>query len=105
MRCVPLKLSFPRAKNLDISLVSRNASSLMAIDSYSPRSILQAALHSAKNAVFFDNRHNYGDAIGAYRDACELLRQVMKVNLGEEDKAKMEAIVHESLNDSQQSDG
>ena len=99
MRRVSLKLSLPRATSIDISVVPRHASSLMAIDSYSPRSILKAALNSAKNAVFFDNRHNYGDAIGAYRDACELLRQVMKVNLGEEDKAKMESIVH--LDDSE----
>ena len=55
--------------------------------------ILSEALHMANNAVFFDDRQNYEDAIRAYGDSCGLLGQVMKTTLGEEDRCRLEAIV------------
>ena len=100
MRPVSVKLLLLRATNCAVSIVPRYASSLMATYSYSSRSILEEALHTANNAVFFDNRHNYGDAMRAYGEAYALLGQVKKASLSEGDRAKLEDIVrvpHDSL--------
>lgn len=65
----------------------------MASDNCNARSLLKTALHKANNAVFFDYRQNFNDAIRAYGDACAILGQVKRVTLNEEDGAKLEAIV------------
>lgn len=59
----------------------------------SKKEILSEALHKARNAVFFDDRGNYKDAIRAYGDTCALLGQVMRTTLESEDRNKVEAIV------------
>ena len=59
----------------------------------SSREILREALHKAKNAVFFDDRRYYADAIRAYGDSCTLLALVMKRPLESVDREKVEAIV------------
>lgn len=59
----------------------------------SKREILSEALHKANNAVFFDDRGNYLDAIRAYGDSCALLGQVMRTTLENVDREKVEAIV------------
>lgn len=68
---------------------------------YSPRDsqkeILSEALHKANNAVFFDDRGNYLDAIRAYGDSCALLGQVMRTTLESVDREKVEAIVSRVL--------
>lgn len=66
---------------------------MMSSNNYSARFVLETALHRANNAVFFDYRQNYGDAIRVYGETCALLGQVKKGGLREEDKAKLEAIV------------
>lgn len=58
----------------------------------SKREILSEALHKANNAVFFDDRRNYADAIRAYGDSCALLGQVMRTTLESVDREKVEAI-------------
>ena len=59
--------------------------------------ILSEALHKAKNAVFFDDRGFYADAIRAYGDSCALLGKVMGKRLESEDREKVEAIVSKVL--------
>ena len=59
----------------------------------SRRKVLKEALHKAKNAVFFDDRGYYADAIRAYGDSCALLGQVLKKPLESVDREKVEAIV------------
>ena len=61
------------------------------------REILSEALHKANNAVFFDDRGNYADAIRAYGDSCALLGQVMRTTLQTMDRDKVEAIVSSLL--------
>lgn len=63
----------------------------------SKKGILKEALHKAKNAVFFDDRGNYVDAIRAYGDSCALLGQVMRKPLESEEREKVEAIVSKVL--------
>ena len=55
--------------------------------------ILSEALHKARNAVFFDERGNYADAIRAYGESCALLGKVMGKPLKSLDREKVEAIV------------
>ena len=59
--------------------------------------LLEEALHKAKNAVFFDDRGYYADAIRAYGGSCALLGQVMKKSLESVDRETVEAIVSEVL--------
>lgn len=59
----------------------------------SKREILSEALHKARNAVFFDDRGNYSDAIRAYGDCCALLGRVMRKDLESVDRDKVETIV------------
>ena len=59
----------------------------------SRRFLLEEALHKANNAVFFDRRHNFQDAIRAYGAALGLLNQVTNMSLEEMDKRKLEVIV------------
>ena len=59
----------------------------------SKKILLSEALHKARNAVFFDDRGNYADAIRAYGASCALLRQVMRKPLETMDREKVEAIV------------
>ena len=63
----------------------------------SRKGILEEALHKAKNAVFFDDRGYYADAIRAYGDSCALLGQVLKKSLEIEDREKVEAIVSDAV--------
>ena len=63
----------------------------------SKREVLSEALHKANNAVFFDDRGNYADAIRAYGDSCALLGQVMRTTLESVDREKVEAIVSRVL--------
>ena len=63
----------------------------------SKKEMLSEALHKALNAVFFDDRGNYFDAIRAYGDSCALLGQVMRKNLESVDRQKVEAIVSSAL--------
>ena len=65
----------------------------MASNNYTAKALLETALHKANNAVFFDYRQNFQDAIRAYGDACAFLGQVRKVSLDNQDRAKLEAIV------------
>ena len=60
---------------------------------YSRRYLLEEALHKANNAVFFDHRQNYEDAIRAYGESCSLLGQVMRTSLDAEVKSNIEAVV------------
>jgi hypothetical protein len=60
---------------------------------HSRRFLLKEALHKANNAVFFDNRQNWQDALRAYGDSVGLLNQVVRMNLEDEDRRKLEAIV------------
>lgn len=55
--------------------------------------LLKEALHKANNAVFFDYRQYWADAIRAYGESCSLLGQVMRTSLDEENKMKIEAVV------------
>ncbi len=63
----------------------------------SKKLLLSEALHKAKNAVFFDDRGYYADAIRAYGASCALLRQVMGKPLETVDREKVEAIVSTRL--------
>lgn len=63
----------------------------------SQRLILSDALHKAQNAVHFDDRGFFADAIRAYGDSCALLAQVMRKPLESEDREKVDAIVRENL--------
>lgn len=63
----------------------------------SRKGILKEALHKAKNAVFFDDRGCYADAIRAYGDSCALLGQVLQKPLESVDREKVEAIVSDVL--------
>ena len=63
----------------------------------SRKRVLKEALHKAKNAVFFDDRGYYADAIRAYGDSCALLGQVLKKPLESVDREKIEAIVSNVL--------
>lgn len=58
----------------------------------SKKEVLSEALHKANNAVFFDGRGNYSDAIRAYGDCCALLGRVMRTTLESMDRDKVEAI-------------
>lgn len=57
------------------------------------RFLLEEALHKANNAVFFDSRHNWQDALGAYGASVGLLNQVMRMSLNDTDRIKLETIV------------
>ena len=63
----------------------------------SQRLILSDALHKAQNAVYFDDRGFFTDAIRAYGESCALLGQVMRKPLESEDREKVDAIVRETL--------
>ncbi|KAF6222821.1 hypothetical protein HO133_000872 [Letharia lupina] len=58
----------------------------------SRKELLSEALHKAENAVFFDDRGNYADAIRAYGNSCALLGQVMRTTLTSVDRATVETI-------------
>lgn len=62
----------------------------------SQKAMLSKALQKANTAVLLDNAQNFEGAVLAYSEACELLQQVMMRTSGEDDRAKLEAIV--SLN-------
>lgn len=62
----------------------------------SQRFLLEEALHKANNAVFFDSRRYWQDALRAYGDSVRLLSQVMRTSLEDEDKRTLEAIVSSS---------
>lgn len=57
------------------------------------KAMLSRALQKANTAVLLDNAQNFEGAVDAYRDACELLHEVMLKSSGEEDKRKLDAIV------------
>lgn len=59
--------------------------------------MLSRALQKANTAVLLDNAQNFEGAVDAYRDACELLHEVMLKSSGEEDKRKLDAIVSSYL--------
>lgn len=63
----------------------------------SRKELLSEALHKAENAVFFDDRGNYADAIRAYGNSCALLGQVMRTTLTSVDRATVETIVSSFL--------
>ena len=63
----------------------------MAPNTYSAKSVLEEALHKARDAVYFDYQQKFQDAIRAYGQSCTLLRQVMSLDV--EDRIKLEAIV------------
>lgn len=65
----------------------------MASNHSSAKAILVEALHIANNAVVFDSRQNFSDAIRAYGESCSLLGQVMRVSLDDGDRTRLEAIV------------
>lgn len=65
----------------------------MASNDSSAKAILVEALHIANNAVVFDYRQKFGDAIRAYGESCALLGQVMRVYLDDGDRTRLEAIV------------
>ena len=65
----------------------------MSSENASAKALLHAALHKANNAVFFDYRENFDDAIRAYGDACALLGQAMRISLNAADRRKLEAVV------------
>lgn len=83
---------------LSISLLRALSAIIMAYSIHDPRKgLLKEALHKAKNAVFFDDRGNYADAIRAYGGSCALLGQVMKKPLESVDRETVEAIVRKIL--------
>ncbi|KAH7379227.1 hypothetical protein DE146DRAFT_308450 [Phaeosphaeria sp. MPI-PUGE-AT-0046c] len=55
-------------------------------------SFLRRALYTANNAVLLDNAQNFTRAQEHYRDACQLLQQVINRSKGDEDRRKLEAI-------------
>ena len=59
----------------------------------SQKAMLSKALQKANHAVVLDNAQNFGGAMDAYGDACDLLLQVMLRSSGNEDRKKLEAIV------------
>ena len=59
----------------------------------SRRFLLEEALHKANNAVFFDNRRNWQDALRAYGESVGLLNQVMRMPVEDEDRRRLDAIV------------
>ena len=59
----------------------------------SQKALLSKALAKANHAVVLDGKQNVEGAILAYGDACNLLRQVMVRNSGEDDRRKLEAVV------------
>jgi len=65
----------------------------MASKDSSAKSMLAEALRKAINAVDFDYRQNFSDAIRAYGESCALLGQVMRVLVQDGDRTKLEAIV------------
>jgi hypothetical protein len=59
----------------------------------SQKAMLSKALAKANQAVLLDNAQNFEGAMDAYRDACDLLRQVMSRSAGDDDRKKLEGIV------------
>lgn len=59
----------------------------------SKKQILSEALDKARDAVLFDERRNYADAVRAYGESCALLGQVMRSTLESQDRDKVEKIV------------
>lgn len=59
----------------------------------SQKAMLSKALQKANTAVQLDNAQNFQGARSAYREACDLLHQVLLRTAGDEDKKKLEAIV------------
>lgn len=62
----------------------------------SQKAMLSKALQKANTAVQLDNAQNFQGARSAYREACDLLHQVLLRTAGDEDKKKLEAIVSPS---------
>lgn len=59
----------------------------------SQKAMLSKALQKANTAVQLDNAQNFQGARSSYREACDLLHQVLMRTAGDEDKKKLEAIV------------
>lgn len=59
----------------------------------SQKAMLSKALQKANTAVQLDNAQNFQGARSSYREACDLLHQVLLRTAGDEDKKKLEAIV------------
>lgn len=59
----------------------------------SEKTMLSKALKKANNAVLLDNSKDFQGARSAYREACDLLYQVVLRAKAHEDKTKLEAIV------------
>ena len=59
----------------------------------SQKAMLSQALQKANHAVVLDNAQNFTGAIESYKDACDLLQQVMQRSSGDEEKRKLDAIV------------
>jgi hypothetical protein len=57
------------------------------------KTMLSRALEKAHTAVLLDNAQNFEGAIEAYREACNLLQQVLVRSSGEDDRKKLDAIV------------
>lgn len=58
----------------------------------SQKAMLSKALQKANTAVQLDNAQNFQGARSSYREACDLLHQVLLRTAGDEDKKKLEAI-------------
>lgn len=59
----------------------------------SEKAMLSKSLKKANNAVQLDNAQDFRGARSAYREACDLLHQVVLRTRALEDKTKLEAIV------------
>lgn len=62
-------------------------------DEPSQKAMLSKALQRANTAVELDNAENFQDARSDYREACDLLHQVLLRIVNDEDKKKLKAIV------------
>lgn len=59
--------------------------------------MLSEALKNANTAVSLDEAQDFEAAAIAYQETCRLLRQVMRVSSGAEDKRKLQVIVSRTL--------
>jgi len=57
------------------------------------KAMLNRALQKAHTAVLLDNAYNYEGAIDAYREACNLLHQVLLRSTADEERRKLDQIV------------
>jgi hypothetical protein len=57
------------------------------------KAMLNRALQKAHTAVLLDNAYNYEGAIEAYREACNLLHQVLLRSTADEERRKLDQIV------------